>query len=122
MMGRVDDLAPDITRQRLLIEGYYTIDVDEPVIERYFSTLTSALSLRAYGSPTIFAPGGSGREENQGYDAFIPLIDSGISLYVWTGPRFLSVVVFTCKRFDAGLAIEVTGSFFGLSRSAYQEF
>jgi len=118
----MDDLAPDITRQRLLIEGYYTVDVDEPVIERYFSTLTSALSLRAYGSPTIFAPGGSGRAGNEGYDAFVPLIDSGISLYVWTGQRFLSVVVFTCKRFDAGRAVEVTESFFAMSRSVFQEF
>jgi hypothetical protein len=46
MMSRMDDLAPDITRQRLLIEGYYTVDVDEPVIERYFSTSRASGSTR----------------------------------------------------------------------------
>jgi S-adenosylmethionine decarboxylase len=56
----------------------------------------------------IFTPGGEGRQENQGYDAFLPLIDSGISLYVWTGPRFLAVVLFTCKAFDEAAAIDYT--------------
>jgi S-adenosylmethionine decarboxylase len=116
------DLAPDIVRQRLLIEGYFTTDVDEAAIERYFGGLTSALDLRAYGSPTIFAPVGLGREENQGYDAFVPLIDSGVSLYVWSQPHFLSVVVFTCKRFDADRAVEFTRDFFAMSDVASQQF
>ena len=84
------DLAPDIVRQRLLVEGYYTRDVDEDVIRAFFDRITSELGLRTYDVPIVFAPGGEGRTENAGYDAFVPLIDSGISLYVWTGPRFLS--------------------------------
>src|SRR5262245_60787209 len=118
----MQDLAPDIGRQRLLIEGYFTIDVDEGAIERYFDALTTALELRTYAAPTIFAPGGLGRDENEGYDAFIPLIDSGISLYVWSRPRFLSAVLFTCKRFDANRAVAVTRDFFAMREVASQDF
>ncbi len=118
----MEDLAPDILRQRLLIEGFFTIDVDEAVIIRYFEELTAALSLRVYGAPTIFAPGGAGREENQGYDAFVPLIDSGISLYVWSARRFLSVILFTCKSFDADHALSFTRAFFRMTKSAEQGF
>lgn len=118
----MEDLAPDITRQRLLIEGYFEIDVDAAIITDYLHTLAAALDLRTYGEPTIFAPGGEGRAENQGYDAFIPLIDSGISLYVWTGQRFLSVVVFTCKSFDDSRALEFTRTFFRMSRTAHRAF
>lgn len=118
----VQDLAPDIVRQRLLIEGYFTTDVVEDVIKRYFDALTTALELRTYGAPTIFAPGGLGRDDNQGYDAFVPLIDSGISLYVWSRPRFLAAVIFTCKRFDAKRAIDVTREFFAMREVASQEF
>jgi len=118
----MENLAPDIVRQRLLIEGIFTIDVDESAITRYFDEVTAALELRTYGSPTIFAPRGEGSDENEGYDAFIPLIDSGISLYVWTGPRFLSVVAFTCKRFDSRRAVDVTRDFFALTRHASAEF
>ena len=116
------NLAPDIVRQRQLIEGYFDIDVDKDVIRDFFSRLTSALGLRTYDAPIVFAPGGEGRDENEGYDAFVPLIDSGISLYVWTGPKFLSVVIFTCKRFDAATAQEVTRDFFGMSRLESTDF
>jgi S-adenosylmethionine decarboxylase len=112
----MEDLAPDIVRQRLLMEGYYGVDVDEDVIRGYFDRVTSALELRTYDVPTIFSPGSGGREENAGYDAFVPLIDSGISLYVWSGPRFLSVVAFTCKAFDAARAVDVTREYFGMDQ------
>ena len=109
------DLAPDIVRQRLLIEGFYATDVDEDIIRDYFARLTGQLGLRTYDVPVVFAPGGEGRAENEGYDAFVPLIDSGVSLYVWTGPKFLSVAAFTCKPFDAGAAVAVTREFFAMS-------
>jgi hypothetical protein len=76
------DLAPDIIRERILIEGYYTVTIDEDVIRKFFAHITTLLDLRTYDAPVIFAPGGEGRVDNEGYDAFVPLIDSGISLYV----------------------------------------
>jgi S-adenosylmethionine decarboxylase len=116
------DLAPSIVRQRLLIEGIIGIDVDRSVIERYFGELTSALALRTYGEPIIHSPGGMGSDENQGYDAFVPLIDSGIALYVWSKARFASVVLYTCKRFDAAMAVETTRRFFAMSDVESQPF
>jgi len=116
------DLAPDITRQRLLLEGYFTIPVDEEAIARFFIELTSALDLRMYGEPTIFSPGGDGRDENQGYDAFVPLIDSGISLYVWTSSRFLALVVFTCKAFDTERAVAFARDYFAMAELDHETF
>jgi S-adenosylmethionine decarboxylase len=112
--SRVVAFAPEITRQRLLVEGYFTTEVDEGHIEGYLRGVAAHLDLRSYGQPAIFAPGGSGREENQGFDAFLPLIDSGISVYVWTGPRFISALLFTCKAFDENEAIRYTRDYFGL--------
>ncbi|MDN5856501.1 MAG: S-adenosylmethionine decarboxylase [Actinomycetia bacterium] len=106
----------------MLLEGYFTVDVDETVIRRFLTELPAALGLRTYGEPTVFAPGGSGRESNEGYDAFIPLIDSGVSLYVWSSQRFLAVVLFTCKRFDAEQAIEFTRNYFTMTDTEHQEF
>lgn len=109
------NLAPDIVRQRQLIEGFFTVEVDEEVIRDFFTRLTTALGLRTYDKAVIFAPAGAGRAENEGYDAFLPLIDSGISLYVWSAPKFLSVVIFTCKNFDASVANDVTRDFFSIA-------
>jgi hypothetical protein len=107
------NLAPQIFRQRLLIEGFYGREVDEEVIRDYLLSLATHLGLRTYGEPVVFAPAsGEGRPENAGFDAFVPLIDSGISGYFWTGPRFLSIVLYTCKGFDEGEAIGFTRRFF----------
>jgi S-adenosylmethionine decarboxylase len=116
------DFAPEILRQRLLVEGYFTVDVDEDRVEAYLHGVAAHLDLRSYGQPVIFAPSGIGREEHQGFDAFLPLIDSGISLYVWTGPRFVSALLFTCKAFDVDEAIDYTTAFFGLARFSSEEF
>jgi hypothetical protein len=109
----VKNLAPQIFRQRLLIEGFYGRAVDEEVIRDYLRSLARHLGLRTYGEPVVFAPAsGEGRPENAGFDAFVPLIDSGIAGYFWSGPRFLSIVLYTCKGFDEGEAIDFTRRFF----------
>lgn len=100
------DLAPGIVRQRLLVEGYWTVEVDEAGVRRFLLGLAGHLGLRTYGEPVVFAPAsGMGRAENAGWDAFVPLIDSGISGYFWAEARFFSVILYTCKAFDAEEAV-----------------
>ena len=115
-------IAPEIQRQRLLIEGYYTIDVDRDRIVEYFKAFTDGMKFRVYGEPIIFSPGGEGKDVNQGYDAFIPLIDSGIALYVWTQAKFFSVVIYTCKSFANEDAVRLTREFFEAGELHTQEF
>ena len=106
-------LAPEIFRQRLLVEGFFRRPVDAETIAAFLVEVAAALGLRTYGEPVVFAPAsGEGHEENAGFDAFVPLIDSGISAYFWTGPRFLSVVFYTCKGFDRETAIAFTRGYF----------
>lgn len=107
------NLAPDIFRQRLLIEGYYSGDVTAERVREYLLGIAAHLELRTYAEPIVFSPAsGMGREENQGFDAFVPLIDSGISIYIWTRARFFSALLYTCKGFDEAAAVEFTRRFF----------
>ena len=108
-------LAPEVFRQRLLIEGYYQTDVAEQDVGDFLLGVAAALDLRTYGAPVVFAPAsGMGGVGNAGFDGFVPLIDSGISVYVWTGPRFVSAVLYTCKGFDEEAAVAFTKDFFKL--------
>ena len=116
------DLAPDIVRQRLLIEGLYSRDVDQAAVEAYLIDIAAHLGLRTYGRPIVHAPGDAGKPENEGFDAFIPLIDSGISLYVWSQKRFFAAVLFTCKRFDVNDALRFTRDFFVASDLEHRQF
>ena len=115
-------LAPHITRQRVLIEGFYLIKADKRVIKNYFKTITKELNLEMYGKPIIFSPGGEGKKINKGYDAFVPLIDSGISVYVWSTAKFLSLIIYTCKRFDEKKAIAVTKQFWKINEVVAEAF
>jgi hypothetical protein len=50
------NLAPEIFRQRLLIDGFYSINTSEEIVEKYLLGIAECLSLRTYGKPIVFAP------------------------------------------------------------------
>ncbi len=117
------NLAPDITRQRLLIEAKYRKPVvTKQDVERFLCDLPQALDLRIYCDPVVYSPGGEGKEANQGYDGFVALIDSGISIYVWENAKFLSVVIYTCKAFDGDKALQFTKNVFDISEAEILPF
>ena len=109
------NIAPDIFRKRLLIEGFYTREVSVDNVREYFSHITRELGLQTYGEPIIHQTSGKGKEINQGYDAFVPLINSGIYIGVWVNPRFLSTILYTCGDFDDQKAVHLVKDFFQMS-------
>ena len=108
-------IAPEIFRKRLLVEGYFQTEVTEESLRRYFSRITSDLGLRTYGDPIIHRTGGAGKDINEGYDGFVPLIDSGIYIGVWVNRKFLSTIIYTCGEFDADKAASLVAEIFRLS-------
>jgi hypothetical protein len=113
MGAELENIAPEIFRQRLLIEGFFGRDIDGQVVRDYLLGIARHLGLRTYGEPVVFSPdAGTGRAENAGFDAFVPLIDSGISGYFWSTQKFLSVLLYTCKGFDQRAALVYTRTYF----------
>ena len=82
------NLAPGIVRQRLLMGGLNKAPVDEAAVRAYRLFLAAHLNLQSYGEPVVHRRGGIGKAENHGFDAFLSLIDPGISLYVLESSRF----------------------------------
>jgi S-adenosylmethionine/arginine decarboxylase-like enzyme len=109
------NIAPEIFRKRLLVEGYFVNEVTEDSLRGYFSRITSELGLRTYGDPIIHQTSGAGKDINQGFDGFVPLIDSGIYISVWVKPKFLSTIIYTCGEFDADTAVSLVAEIFSLS-------
>lgn len=118
----MENIAPQITRQRLLVEGYYDKSINEQDVHCFLTGLADYLALRHYAAPIIHAPSGDVKEENAGFDAFLPLIDSGISLYVWTSSKFFAVVLFTCKEFDVEKAKAFINSHLKTTKLVSQAF
>lgn len=109
------NIAPEIFRKRLLVEGYFGVEVTEDSLRTYFSRITSELGLRTYSEPIIHRTGGEDKNVNEGFDGFVPLVDSGIYIGVWVNPKFLSTIIYTCGEFDADKAVSLVAEIFQLS-------
>ncbi len=107
-------IAPEIFRKRLIVEGYFRREITAETLVAYFETITRELGLRTYGDPIIHRTAGQGRDINEGFDGFVPLVDSGIYIAVWVAPKFLSTIIYTCGPFDESRAIDVVKDFFHL--------
>ena len=71
------DLAPDIVRQRLLIEGLYSKEIDQAAVESYLIDVAAHLGLRTYRTADRACAGRRQGGKRRVFEAFIPLIDSG---------------------------------------------
>lgn len=87
----------------------------EDSLREYFSRITSELDLRTYGEPIIHRTSGVGKDINEGFDGFVPLVDSGIYIGVWMNPKFLSTIIYTCGEFNAEKAVSLVEGIFRLS-------
>ena len=116
------DIEPRIFRQRMLIEAKIGIYVAPDMLKKYLKGIAGHLELGAYGEPAVYSTGGIGKEINQGFGGFIPLVDSGISISTWASVKFIAVIIHTCKKFEPGKAAEYTKKFFSATEIAYKEF
>ena len=110
------DLAPEIYRQRLIIEGYPTEPLKAEDIKRYLRQLSDELKMIILIDPVTH------RSDTYGEAAWIHWESSGAHFYAWDVPRlFFSVDIYACKEFDAEDAVEFTQKFFNASDITYKE-
>jgi hypothetical protein len=111
------DLAPEIYRQRMVIEGYPNESLKADQIKRYLSGLSDALGMKTIAEPVTH------RSPTYGEAAWIHWETSGAHFYAWDKPRlFFSVDIYTCKKFDPAAALNFTKEYFGIDYAEYKEF
>jgi hypothetical protein len=100
------DLAPEIVRQRLVMEGIPARPIDEEQIRRYLSALSREVDMVQLLEPVTH------RSDLYGWAGWIHWETSGAHFYAWEQPRlFFSVDVYTCKAFDVDTAVSFTREF-----------
>jgi hypothetical protein len=111
------DLAPEIIRQRLVIEGVPAGPVDDDQIRDYLSELSREVDMVQLIEPVTH------RSDLYGWAGWIHWETSGAHFYAWEQPRlFFSVDVYTCKAFDAATAVSFTRAFFSASPIVAKSF
>jgi S-adenosylmethionine decarboxylase len=102
------DLAPEICRQRMILEGtlYNPFEADDMI--RYCKEISKVLNMTPIGEPiTDFA-------EKYGWCAYMHWKESGMHIYSWNvrDPKFFSIDIYTCKKFKYLDVVRYTTEFF----------
>ena len=117
LKGEVVDLAPDIYRQRLVIEGVPAAPINDAQIVKYLRDLGTVCGMKVLTDPVTHL------SETYGWAGWVHWETSGAHFYAWDTPRlFFSVDVYTCKPFDAAVAAEFTRKALGASVITFREF
>lgn len=104
------DLAPEIYRQRAVIEGYPPRPINHDDIKQYLKDLSDVLKMKTLIEPVTH------RSDKYGEAGWIHWESSGAHFYAWDQPRlFFSVDIYTCKQFDLQDAVEFTKKFFAIN-------
>jgi hypothetical protein len=111
------DLAPMITRQRLVIEGTCAKPITEAGIREYLSRLSDVCGMTALMEPVTH------RSEAYGWAGWIHWEASGAHFYAWEQPMlFFSVDIYACKPFDAIETVRFTREYFDAGKVVARVF
>ena len=101
------DLAPEIVRQRLVVEGVPAAPIDAAQIADYLSALSRVTDMVQLIEPVTHC------SDLYGWAGWVHWETSGAHFYAWEQPRlFFSVDVYTCKAFDVDTAVAFTRDYF----------
>lgn len=103
------DLAPNIYRQRLILEGLYREKLEPVLLTDYLVDLAAHINMEIAKYPEVFF------SEWHGYCVYMTWITSGASIYTWefVEPRFFSVDIYSCKSFKNEEVFDFTKQYFG---------
>jgi len=103
------DLAPDIVRQRMVVEGTLKRPFNALGMVGYCREITDVLGMTSVSAPIC------SHDPKYGWCAYMHWKESGIHIYGWDErkPPFFSVDIYTCKFFEAEKVIEFTKNFLG---------
>tara|TARA_B100000886_G_scaffold239360_1_gene167838 strand:+ start:1490 stop:1870 length:381 start_codon:yes stop_codon:yes gene_type:complete len=104
------DLAPSITRRRLVIECIHNQNFDDEKIKNYMIELSNVMNMTIVTMPI------SNNLEEYGYSAYMSWKESGMHVYTWDEtnkrPNFMSIDIYTCKNFSIEDVISFTIKYF----------
>ncbi|MBO1752686.1 hypothetical protein J4G33_12805 [Actinotalea sp. BY-33] len=111
------DLAPEIHRQRLVVEGLCREPISAASISAYLSQLSKSIDMVELTEPVTH------QSPLYGWAGWIHWETSGAHFYAWDQPRlFFSVDIYACKPFVAEAAVELTREWFDATEVVYKEF
>jgi len=108
------NLEPNVIRQRLIIEAKHETELKEENIKNFLLELGKVLKMTIDMEPVI-------KKVEVGFYGYVHWVESGCHIYTWENFNFLSVDIYTCKRFSVQEAINFVKEFFKINEIIYKE-
>lgn len=110
------NLAPNLVRQRLIIEGTTREIVKPERFKEYLLELAKATGTQVLSGPYAYSA------HEMGYGGWIHWKSSGAHVYSYpTNPPLFTVDIYTCKSFSVKEAVEFTRKFFNAIEMVWKE-
>lgn len=118
--NNMKNLASKIYRQRLIIEGLYTIEIKPSKLRKFMKGLSVKLGMTIIYGPIIKNLAEKINPIHKGFEGVMIWAESGTSVYTWENENFFTVDIYTCKRFDVNTAVNFTKEFFGAKEIVFK--
>ena len=110
------NLAPDLVRQRIIIERTTKKIVEPEQIKEYLDELAKICDMEKLSGPYAYTA------QNMGYGGWIHWKSSGAAFYSYpTSPPLFTVDCYTCKPFSCEKAAKFTRKFFNAIDVVWKE-
>jgi S-adenosylmethionine decarboxylase len=110
------NLAPNLPRQRIIIEGTTEKIVEPDEIKKYLIELAKICEMEVMSGPVAYTA------HDMGYGGWIHWKSSGAAFYSYpTDPPLFTVDCYTCKPFSGEKTFEFTKKYFDVIDCVWKE-
>ncbi|MDP3966202.1 MAG: S-adenosylmethionine decarboxylase [archaeon] len=118
----MENFAPDILRQRMVIEGIYSVKMTPKLLKDCMQKLSVKLGMKIIYGPIVKNIAEKINPLHGGYESILIWAESGASIYTWKRNNFFTVDIYTCRRFDPKVAVEHIKEKFEAKKIDFKEF
>ena len=117
------NLEPKVFRQRLIIEGHYSKEVDGETLREYLNKLSKVMKMRIFAGPYSWPPDKWNKPAVKLYElnGFVAWTESGCHTYAWRFCKFFTCDIYSCKPFNVKSIVKFTRDFYKSKDIVYQE-
>ncbi|MDO8626662.1 MAG: S-adenosylmethionine decarboxylase [Candidatus Magasanikbacteria bacterium] len=110
------NLAPNLIRQRVIIEGTTQKIVEPEEIKKYLLAIAEVCKMEVLSEPIAYSA------HDMGYGGWIHWKSSGSHFYSYpTNPPLFTVDCYTCKPFDPEVLVKFTKEYFNAIEIVWKE-
>ena len=114
------NLEPKIFRQRLTIEAKYAGFITRKMIKEFFYDFSEKIKMTPISKLIIVSPNKTNHPVHHGIGGFMAWAESGCSVYTWDRFNFLTVEIYTCKKFDVPKAVDFVKKYFDCNKVVFR--